>query len=45
MKYSYSDEFRRILRQLDFHVFRGDGCSVTLRYEIVHENVESWKMT
>ena len=45
MKSSYPDEFRRITRQADFHVFWGDGCQVTPRDEIVYENLESRKMT
>ena len=45
MKCSYPDEFRRISRQSDFHVFRGDGCPVTPKDEIVYENLGSWEMT
>ena len=41
MKSSYPYEFRRILRLSDFHVFQGDGCSVTPRDEIVYENLGS----
>ena len=45
MKSSYPDEFCRIPRQSDFHIFRGNGCRVTLRDEIVYENIESREMT
>ena len=45
VKFSYPDEFRLIMRQLDFHFFRGNWCIVTPRYEIVYENLESWEMT
>ena len=33
---SYPEEFRRIPRQSDFHIFRGDGCPVTPGYEIIY---------
>ena len=45
MKSSYPDEFCRIPRQSDFHIFRGNGCRVTLKDEIVYENLESREMT
>ena len=45
MKSSHPDEFRQIMRKSDFHVFRSDGCRVTLRDEIVYENLESREMT
>ena len=44
-KSSYPDEFHRISRQLDFHVFLEDGCPMTPRDEIVYENLESWEMS
>ena len=44
MKSSYLDEFRRIPRLSGFHVFRGNGCLVTPKDEIVYENLVSWEM-
>ena len=41
----YPDEFRRLTRQSEFHIFRGDGRCVTPRDEIVYGNFESWEMT
>ena len=45
MKSSHPNEFRRIPGQSDFHVFRGDGCLVTHKDEIVYENLGSREMT
>ena len=45
MKSSYPDEFLQILRQSYFYIFRGDGCQVTLKNEIVYENLESREMS
>ena len=45
MKSSYPDECCQIPRQLDFYVFRSDGCPMTPRDEIVYENLGSWEMT
>ena len=45
MKSSYPNEFRRILGKSDFHIFRGNGCRVTPRNEVVYENLESQEMT
>ena len=45
MKSSYPDEFHRFPRQSNFHVFRVDGCRVTPKDEIVHENLEIREMT
>ena len=45
MKSSYLDEFFQVPRQLDFHVFRGNGCLVTLMDEIAYENLGSLEMT
>ena len=44
MKSSHPNEFRRIPRQSNFHVFRGDGFRVTPKDEIVYENLKSREM-
>ena len=43
MKSSYLDEFCRISKQSDFHIFRGDGCPVTAKDKIVYEISEVGK--
>ena len=45
VKSSHPEEFRRISRQSNFHIFRGYGCQVTPKDEIVYENLKILEMT
>ena len=43
-KSSQQDEFRRILRKLNSHIFRGNVCRVTPNDKIVYGNLKNWEI-